>query len=66
MPSADDRSAGGGGSCGLGESWPSSAELRASSGRAAIHGFASKILEESLTPHEKSIKFRQSQKYYNR
>ena len=34
----------------------SSAELRPSSGRAAIHGFASKIHEESLAPHEKSIK----------
>ena len=34
----------------------SSAELRPSSGRAAIHGFASKILEKSLAPHEKSIK----------
>ena len=36
----------------------SSAELRPSSGRAAIHGFASKIHEKSLPPppHEKSIK----------
>ena len=40
----------------LWESRPSSAELRPSSGRAAIHGFASKIHEKSLAPHEKSIK----------